>query len=82
MVYRSQRDPMSPMIYMPLAEMSRAGFAHDPPWPVSVSVRTESGPPTALVRSVAEALSAVVTVAVVTVPQAAKVAAVSIGIVE
>lgn len=55
-VYRSQRDPMTPMLYLPLAEKSKAGFQHDPPWPLSVSIRAEGGSPTMLVRSAEAAI--------------------------
>jgi hypothetical protein len=56
-VYRSQREPMAPMVYLPLAEMSKEAFAHNPPWPVSVGIRTEAGSPAALTRSVVTALN-------------------------
>jgi predicted permease len=52
-VYYSQRSPASPMIYLPLSEMSKGLFAHTPPWPLSVSIRAENGPPSMLVRRVA-----------------------------
>jgi predicted permease len=58
-VYRSLREPATPMVYLPLAEMSKPGFHHDPPPPISVGVRAESGSPAMLIRAVASAIEQV-----------------------
>jgi putative ABC transport system permease protein len=55
-VYRSLRDEAPPTIYLPLAQLDAPGI---PSTSVNISVRSSAGPPVALARSVAAALTAV-----------------------
>ncbi|UCG85713.1 MAG: ABC transporter permease [Gemmatimonadota bacterium] len=51
-IYRSLRASATPMVYLPLADGTKHSFQHDPPYPISVSVRASAGTPTRLASSV------------------------------
>jgi predicted permease len=55
-VYRSLRDEAQPTIYLPMAQLDEPGILSTS---VNISVRSSAGPPAALARSVAAALTAV-----------------------